>query len=233
MFPLNQDLDMYGGINSVLQENFTRVTSKNMIEKSESIKEIAGALIRFHEKVESVKKKGSNPFFKSKYATLEDILDTIKQPMKDAGLAFTQFPSGENELVTVLMHTSGEFIQAGVKMTPKDSTPQGQGSAITYMRRYGLSAVLGIATEEDDDGNAATYGGKGKRASTGQNNASGAKVNKKDSELYKQLRYDLSFDPTWSKDEEQSHVEKLTGMIPNEENFSEIVQKLSELKDRQ
>lgn len=126
------------------------------MEKSESIKEMAVSLSKFQSKVEAVKKDASNPFFKSKYAPLESIIETIRKPLQDVGLSFSQFPSGENELVTILMHTSGEFLQSSVKMTPKDNTPQGQGSAITYMRRYALSAILGLATEEDDDGNAAS-----------------------------------------------------------------------------
>src|SRR5687768_15786841 len=125
------------------------------MEKSESIKELATALIGFQANVENVKKDGQNPYFKSKYATLENILDTVKPTPKDFDLSFSQFPDGDG-LTTILMHSSGEYLKATAHMTPKDNSPQGQGSAITYMRRYALSAVLGIATEEDDDGNAAS-----------------------------------------------------------------------------
>lgn len=110
----------------------------------------------FQGEVSAVTKDGNNPYFKSKYATLENIIDTIRLPLQKNGLSFSQFPTGENELVTILMHSSGEYLQSTVKMAPKDNTPQGQGSAITYMRRYALSAILGIATEEDDDGNGAS-----------------------------------------------------------------------------
>ncbi len=125
------------------------------MEKSQSIKEIASALLKFQTAVKPVKKDGDNPFFKSKYATLDNIIDAIAKPMNDAGLSYSQFPSNDG-LTTILMHTSGEWLQAWVKMTPKDNSPQAQGSSITYMRRYALSAVLGIATESDDDGNAAS-----------------------------------------------------------------------------
>jgi hypothetical protein len=127
-----------------------------MFEKSQSIKEIAKALGQFQEDVESVKKDGINPYFKSKYATLENVLNTIKKPLADQGLSFSQFPTGENELTTILIHTSGEFLQATCQMNVKDPTPQAQGSAITYMRRYAISSILGIATEDDDDGNVAS-----------------------------------------------------------------------------
>lgn len=140
------------------------------MEKSQSIKEIATSLSQFQAKVEAIKKDANNPFFKSKYAPLESIIAAIRQPLEEVGLSFSQFPSGENELVTILMHKSGEYLQSSVKMTPKKDSdpqmidgvkvftqvsPQAQGSAITYMRRYSLSAVLGLATE-DDDGNAAS-----------------------------------------------------------------------------
>ena len=125
------------------------------MEKSESIKNIATSLIEFQSKVQNVKKDGSNPYFKSKYATLENILDTIKPTLKECGLSFSQFPDGDG-LTTILMDESGEYLKATVRMTPVDNKPQSQGSAITYMRRYSLSAVLGIAVEDDDDGNAAS-----------------------------------------------------------------------------
>jgi hypothetical protein len=66
-----------------------------------------------------------------------------------------QIPDG-NGLTTIIMHDSGEWIRATATLTLDKQTPQGQGSAITYMRRYALSAALGIATEDDDGGNEAS-----------------------------------------------------------------------------
>jgi hypothetical protein len=128
----------------------------NRIEKSEQINELALALSKFQSEVQGVKKDGDNPFFHSKYATLEGIITTVRSPLAKHGLAFAQFPCGENGLTTLVLHTSGQYIAATFTMKPKDATPQGVGSAITYARRYALSAALGIATEEDDDGNAAS-----------------------------------------------------------------------------
>lgn len=126
------------------------------VEKSASIKNLAAALARFQSAVQSIAKDGSNPFFKSKYATLENIVSTVRPILADNGLAFTQLPCGKNELTTMLLHSSGEYIASTVAMAPKENTPQGQGSAISYMRRYALSAILGIVTDEDDDGNEAS-----------------------------------------------------------------------------
>lgn len=127
-----------------------------MIEKSESISSLASALVQFQLSVEKIKKSAKNPFFKSTYATLAQILDAIKQPLADNKLAFSQFPSGENQLTTILMHESGEYMMSTVDMKPAKEDPQALGSAITYMRRYALGAVLGLNIDNDDDGNLAS-----------------------------------------------------------------------------
>jgi hypothetical protein len=127
------------------------------MEKSQSLKNIAAALVLFHVKVESVKKDANNPFFKSKYASLSNILDVVNDPLNESGLTFCQFPTDTNGLTTILMHSeTGEYIQATYEMTPTKNDPQGRGSAITYQRRYALAAILGLNIDEDDDGNAAS-----------------------------------------------------------------------------
>lgn len=125
------------------------------MNKSESIKNLAKALLTFHKEVEAIPKTETNPFYKSKYAGLPSILNGIQKPLEVAGLSFAQFPTGTNGLTTILMHAeSGEFIESDYTMKPAKDDPQGQGSAITYQRRYALSAILGLSTEDDDDGNA-------------------------------------------------------------------------------
>lgn len=122
--------------------------------QSTSIIELAKALNAFQTEAPVIPKDGVNPYYRSNFATLEGIWTTIRPTLVKHGLSISQLPTGENELTTILLHVSGEFISATIKMTPKDSTPQSQGSAITYMRRYAMSAILGLVTEEDDDGNA-------------------------------------------------------------------------------
>lgn len=124
------------------------------MQTSDSIKNIAVALTVFHKEVSSVKKKETNPFFKNKYADLTAVLNAIKEPLEKSGLSFTQFPD-KNGLNTLLMHSSGEWIKARMEFVLDKQNPQGQGSAITYGRRYALGAVLGLITENDDDGNSA------------------------------------------------------------------------------
>lgn len=128
------------------------------MNKSNSIGELAKALITFQLKVDKVKKDAKNPFFKSKYASLPNILDAIAEPLIESGLSFCQFPNGEYGLTTILMHESGEWIESDYSMKPVKDDPQGRGSCITYQRRYALSAILGLNIDDDDDANYATYG---------------------------------------------------------------------------
>lgn len=198
------------------------------MEKSTSIKEIATSLSKFQSKVEAVKKDASNPFFKSKYASLENIIEAIRKPLEEVGLSFSQFPTGENELSTILMHTSGEFLQSTVKMSPKDNTPQGQGSAITYMRRYSLSAVLGLSTEEDDDGNAAS---KPKAPEKKQEAKKPVKVLATLTDIKKSIAANLeklgvNYKELTPEESKQMFMD-MTQLEPTEDNFLEINNRLA------
>lgn len=123
------------------------------MEKSESIKNLATALVKFNSEVGKIHKKSDNPFFKSKYASLPDILSEISEPLQSAGLVVVQLPDG-NSLTTMLIHSeSGEYISSTAEMKPVKTDPQSLGSAITYYRRYMLGAILSLNIDEDDDGN--------------------------------------------------------------------------------
>lgn len=126
------------------------------MKKSESIKQLSTALAVFHLKMDVIKKDAKNPFFKSTYASLSNILDAIKIPLAESDLSFSQHPMGENGLSTILMHKSGEWIGSHFMMKPVKNDPQGIGSCLTYMRRYALAAILGLNIDEDDDGNQAS-----------------------------------------------------------------------------
>lgn len=126
------------------------------MEKSENISKLCAALIVFDNEVGIIPKDSTNPFFKNAYAALPDILSAIKEPLHKAKLTVKQFPTGEHELTTLLIHESGEFISSTYKMKPAKDDPQGEGSRITYQRRYALGAVLGLNIDEDDDGNKAS-----------------------------------------------------------------------------
>jgi len=127
------------------------------MQKSESIKNLAIALSKFQSEVENPKNTADNPFYHSKYAPLQDVLNTVRPLLSKHGLSIIQSPSGDGQsisITTMLLHESGEWIEFDpLVLKAEKITPQGAGSAITYGRRYALSAVLGISSEDDDDGN--------------------------------------------------------------------------------
>ena len=130
------------------------------MKKSESIVELSKAMNEFHKNVTQPLKDKDNPFFKSKYVPLENVVEAINNEAPKQGLAFTQWAlNGENGTVgvaTLLMHSSGEFIEyPPIFSKPDKPNAQGLGSVITYLKRYTLSAIFGITSDEDDDGNEA------------------------------------------------------------------------------
>lgn len=131
------------------------------MKKSESILKISKALIEFRKDVKQPMKDADNPYFKSKYVPLENVVEAIDEVAPSKGLAFTQWALNDEQgrvgVATLLLHDSGEFIEYDpVFMNADKNTPQGAGSLITYLKRYTLSAIFGITSDEDDDGNQAT-----------------------------------------------------------------------------
>lgn len=132
------------------------------MQRSETIGAIATALSGFQGEVKQPKKDADNPFFKSKYVPLDNIVDVINEYGPKHGLSFTQWPlvhpeTGRIGVTTMIMHTSGEWLEFDpLYMNSEKDTAQGAGSVITYARRYALSAAYGLASDEDDDGNTAS-----------------------------------------------------------------------------
>lgn len=131
------------------------------MNKSESIADLAKALAAFQGEVKQPMKDKANPFFKSKYVPLENVVEAVTETASKHGLSFIQYPmNSENKVgvITILMHESGQWIESEpIFATPAKQDPQGVGSTITYLKRYSLSAVFGITSDEDDDANTATY----------------------------------------------------------------------------
>lgn len=129
------------------------------MNKSETIGKLAAALVKAQIQMRPAIKDSNNPFFKSKYADLKEVIDTVKIPLNSFGITFLQIvevdEQGRQVVETTLLHESGEFISGKtLVVTAKQNDPQALGSAITYAKRYGLQAMCGIPTE-DDDGEAA------------------------------------------------------------------------------
>lgn len=129
------------------------------MNKSESLKELATALAKAQGKIKGAVKDADNPFFKSKYADLASVVEAIREAFSINGLCYVQHvhSSEKNEVAveTIILHSSGEWLSCGILALPvTKADAQGFGSALTYARRYSLSAAAGVAPE-DDDGNAA------------------------------------------------------------------------------
>jgi len=119
------------------------------MKTSEQISELAAALAAAQGMMENAIMNRINPHFKSKYADLAAIFDAARKPLSANGLAIVQ-TIGDGVLHTRLLHTSGQWI-ASEHPLPMSGRPQEIGSALTYARRYSLSALIGIAADEDDD----------------------------------------------------------------------------------
>lgn len=130
-----------------------------MIQHSETLGSLATALAKAQAELDNVTKDAKNPHFKSEYATLAAITDTVRPVLAKHGLAVMQLPGFADGVVTVdtlLTHSSGEWVRGRSAAPVAKADPQGVGSACTYLRRYSLAALCGIA-QADDDGNSASH----------------------------------------------------------------------------
>lgn len=128
------------------------------MQTSDQINELAAALAKAQGEITGALKESANPFFKSKYADLASCWDACRAPLSTNGLSVvqgTQVDGGSLYLITRLLHSSGQWVSSQTPVTPKDDTPQGMGSALTYSRRYALTAMVGVS-QVDDDGNSAS-----------------------------------------------------------------------------
>jgi hypothetical protein len=134
-----------------------------ILEFSEQTDKLIPAYKAALDEMGTLKKNAKNPHFKSTYADLSAVVDTIEEPLSKNGLFYIQAPGSQQDgsttftvMVTRIIHaTSGQWVQNTLKLKPSKDDPQGAGSAFTYSRRYALQGLCGLAPE-DDDGNAAS-----------------------------------------------------------------------------
>jgi hypothetical protein len=124
---------------------------------SEKIVNLAKAMLKVQKQLRPAMKDKYNGFTQSKYATLNSVMEACSEALIDAGIWVTQYPvpvEGDGKLlglVTKLVHAeSGEWQESLLVMPLSKNDPQGYGSALTYARRYGLSSMVGLVTEDDD-----------------------------------------------------------------------------------
>ena len=132
---------------------------------SQDTTKLAKAMIEVQKEITPATKDATNPFCKNKYATLNSVMDACRPALNAHGIWLTQLPmpapielgTGHIGLLTKLTHAESGQWQASFTVAPlPKNDPQGMGSALTYCRRYALTAMLGMVME-DDDGNAASY----------------------------------------------------------------------------
>lgn len=137
------------------------------MKTSKSIAEISKALVSFQKGLKSPKLDGSvevrmksGGSYNFKYATFSEIIKTVREPLAKNGLGFVQLVGEDATVTTMLFHESGEYIRSRASIgTLQNKNPQESGSLISYLKRYSLSAMLGIVAEDDDDGNIASGNG--------------------------------------------------------------------------
>lgn len=131
------------------------------LESQDAPDTLWAALLRFQADAPRLQKDALNPHFKNRYVTLAKVMETVTPALARQGLVWTTMPGfdgeGNPELMYRLTHAaSGEALEGKMRLLLTKADSQGQGSAITYARRYTIMAVLGLVADEDDDGNGAS-----------------------------------------------------------------------------
>lgn len=130
--------------------------------QSENTDSLSAALCKAQAAMKAAVYNKTNPHFKNRYADLASVIDATRKPLADNGLSTTQtteIREGGFVLVTTLRHTSGQWVASEYPL-PAGAKPQELGSALTYARRYSLSAITCIAADEDDDAEGAHQAGQ-------------------------------------------------------------------------
>lgn len=136
------------------------VNSPSTVRRSATIALLASAMVKVQTDVEDpTKNKQADAGRKGtyRYADLPTVLDAVRPVLVKHGLSVMQFPcefGDQPALTTIVLHTSGEWLETTMKLRASDSSPQSVGSALTYARRYALLSLCGVAADDDDDGKA-------------------------------------------------------------------------------
>ncbi len=133
------------------------------MNSSELLDQFSPAFNKARSKMGAVIKGSDNPFYKSKFADINDVIKTIKECLNSNGITYLQplkikevAGSKVNVVETILLHESGQYISSEIEVVQKDKDdPQKLGASITYVRRFALQSIVGLPAE-DDDGNKAS-----------------------------------------------------------------------------
>lgn len=125
------------------------------MDKSEQINELTTAMTKAQAHIKGAVKNKKNPHLRSKYADISSVIEAAREALANNGLAIfqgTDIIEGKTVLRTTLSHVSGQWMSSLTPLIIPKNDMQSLGTAITYARRYSYSAMVGIVTEEDDDG---------------------------------------------------------------------------------
>lgn len=190
--------DMLEGLN----ERLTDLIKERPLKKpaqSPDLNELATSLAKAQAEIEIAGRKETNPFFKSKYADLAELIKVSRPALTKNGLAVMQQiltdEDGMTWLHTILTHTSGQWIETRMRVVPTKNDPQSFGSCVTYLRRYCYAALINIAvSDEDDDAEAAMYD---QRQITAKGTALNTKYNPKENSyetITKEQREEMEYE---------------------------------------
>ena len=134
------------------------------MNKSDQINDLAAALAKAQAELRNPSFDSTNPHFKSKFASLAQVRDTITPTLAKHGLSITQLATNDEQgrpsVETILLHSSGQWLSSMLAVPVAKSDAHGAGSAITYARRYSLMSIVNVVGDEDDDGNEAVAGSR-------------------------------------------------------------------------
>ena len=170
------------------------------MRQSETLTDLFAALSLAQGEIENAMKDSTNPHFKSKYADLSSVRAAIRDPFAKHGLAISQWPRTTDrsvEIETILSHKSGQFISETVSCPLQKMGAQEIGSALTYLRRYSMMAISGVAPDDDDGNCASAHDEPSKNSEKVWSGKSGA--NARDDELQATRYYVTSSKVKFSK----------------------------------
>lgn len=151
----NNEVDKHEDLRNALEE----ITHKALAMESVNLDKLYTALSKAQAEMEVAKKDSTNPFFKSSYSDLTSIVSASRPSLTKNGLAIIQRVKTNNDnkmyLLTRLCHSSGQWIESNMIINPPKSDIQAIGSYITYLRRYNWASIVGVVSDDDDDGNKA------------------------------------------------------------------------------
>ena len=142
------------------QPEMTQITTEKQPYMSQSLDKLFAALAKAQAEMPFAGENNNNPYFKSKYSSLGDLIKASRPVLTANGLCVMQqlLPShkGAGYLCTILGHSSGQWIKSVLSIVPPKSDVQTLGSYITYLRRYSYASLIGVVSgQEDDDGEGA------------------------------------------------------------------------------